>query len=139
MSGFAPPREQQDIQQNGVVEQYTISKSFRFCASHKLEGLAPGHKCANVHGHNYEVEVVLRGSLNSQGFVRDYRDLSSLGQYLDSRYDHKHLNDLMAENPTAENIARCLFQWCFDQWPEVVAVRVSETPSTWAEFRLEEE
>jgi 6-pyruvoyltetrahydropterin/6-carboxytetrahydropterin synthase len=36
---------------------------------------------------------------------------------------------------TAENIARYLYEFAEGLWPEVVAVRVSETPGAWAEYR----
>ncbi|MFC7219535.1 6-pyruvoyl tetrahydropterin synthase family protein [Streptomyces polyrhachis] len=39
--------------------------------------------------------------------------------------------------PSVENLAA----WIFDQWtgrfPELTAVKVSETPKTWAEYRPE--
>ncbi|HUM68046.1 MAG TPA: 6-carboxytetrahydropterin synthase, partial [Chloroflexota bacterium] len=38
---------------------YTISKQFHFSASHQLNGLPLEHQCARLHGHNYEVELIL--------------------------------------------------------------------------------
>ena len=115
---------------------YTITKQFGFSASHVLTGLPVDHPCARLHGHNYAVEVVLQSPrLNEVGFVRDYRELAALKTYLDERFDHQHLNAQLDENPTAENLARHLFEFCIDRWPETVAVRVSETPRTWAEWR----
>lgn len=117
--------------------RYRIAKSFEFAASHQLEGLAPDHKCARLHGHNYKVQLILESRvLSSEGFVEDYGDLADFRKYLDCRLDHRHLNDVLPEvgNPTAENLARHL--WCVarHQHPDVIAVRVSETPNTWAEF-----
>ena len=37
--------------------------------------------------------------------------------------------------PATEVIAQWLYDWCKNRWPEVVAVRVSETPTSWAEYR----
>jgi 6-pyruvoyltetrahydropterin/6-carboxytetrahydropterin synthase len=31
-------------------------------------------------------------------------------------------------------IAQWLYGWCKARWPEVIAVRVSEGPSSWAEY-----
>jgi P-type Ca2+ transporter type 2C len=39
---------------------YTIAKRFAFSASHVIGGLPADHPCARLHGHNYEVEVVLQ-------------------------------------------------------------------------------
>lgn len=39
---------------------YVISKEFHFSASHRLASLPPGHQCARMHGHNYQVVLELR-------------------------------------------------------------------------------
>ncbi|MDK9708083.1 MAG: 6-pyruvoyl tetrahydropterin synthase family protein [Desulforhopalus sp.] len=116
---------------------YTINKEFAFSASHQLLGLPDGHPCARLHGHNYTVQVELQASeLNAYGFVRDYRELVAFKDYLEEEIDHRHLNDLFGDDSvTAEKLARRFFTWCKDRWPEVSAVRVSETPKTWAEYR----
>lgn len=116
---------------------YTISKRFAFSASHVIGGLPAEHPCSRLHGHNYEVEVVLRSdALDQVGFVRDYRELSALKQHIDDTVDHRHLNDVLGhDRTTAEVLCKWFYDWCKDRWPEVVAVRVSETPRTWAEYR----
>jgi len=116
---------------------YTICKRFAFSASHTIGGVPPGHPCARVHGHNYEVELVLRSrKLDHAGFVRDYREFSVLKEFLDANVDHRHLNDVLGhDQTTAEAISKWLFDWCVARWPETVAVRVCETPRTWAEYR----
>ena len=97
---------------------YRIEKRFSFSASHTIGGLADDHPCARLHGHNYEVAVVLESDA------------------LDARFDHRHLNDVLGhDRTTAEEIAAFLYAWCKQRWPEVAAVRVSETPRTWAEYR----
>lgn len=89
-----------------------------------------------MHGHNYIVVVELTSdSLNSDGFVRDYAELKALKAYIDDNFDHRHLNDVMDGHSTAENIAKHFYDWCAARWPETTAVRVSETPKTWAEYR----
>lgn len=116
---------------------YTISKQYHFSASHQLKGLSDDHPCARLHGHNYIVEVELQsGALNATGFVRDYRELDALKTYIDETFDHRHLNEVLGDNgTTAEHLARHFFDWCRSKWPEVSAVRISETPRTWAEYR----
>ena len=118
---------------------YTISKQFHFSASHELRGLEPGHPCMRVHGHNYVVEVVLQSrALDDRGFVLDYGQLKPFKDYLDKVFDHRHLNEVSAfaeTQPSAENLAHHFFSWCKVEWPQTHAVRVSETPKTWAEYR----
>ena len=43
-----------------AVAMYTIAKTFYFSASHVIGGLPPEHPCSRLHGHNYEVEVILQ-------------------------------------------------------------------------------
>lgn len=116
---------------------YCISKEFHFSASHQLSHLNSGHPCARLHGHNYIVVVELQAEqLNADGFVRDYHDLSALKDYIDDKFDHRHLNEVLGHTyTTAENLAAHFYQWAKPQWPEVTAIRVSETPKTWAEYR----
>lgn len=114
---------------------YRISKQFHFSASHQLDTLPPEHPCARLHGHNYMVEVILQSeTLNPQGFVVDYLELKPFKVYLDSELDHRHLNDVFPFPTSAENIARHLYEWAKARWLQVAAVRVSETPKTWAEY-----
>lgn len=114
---------------------YTISKQFSFDASHQLTGLPEGHKCTRLHGHTYRVEVVLQSeTLNEVGFVVDYGDLKPLKDYIDHRLDHRHLNDVFSFQTSAENIARHLYDFCKQHWPQTAKIRVSETPKTWAEY-----
>jgi 6-pyruvoyltetrahydropterin/6-carboxytetrahydropterin synthase len=114
---------------------YRITKKFTFSAAHQLKGLPPEHPCSHLHGHNYEVEVVLESDqLTHTYFVRDYRELDELKRHLDAHLDHTNLNDVLPYPTTAECIAQGLFNWCKERWTQVVAVRVSETPKTWAEY-----
>lgn len=118
------------------ADMYTISKEFHFSASHVLHGLPDGHQCGRLHGHNYIVVAVLAApGLNQTGFVRDYGELNLFKTYIDAKLDHRHLNDAFDCNPTAENMARILFQMFVHDYPELVAIRISETPRTWAEYR----
>ena len=115
---------------------YRIAKEFHFSASHQLSHLPSDHQCARLHGHNYVVVVELAApTLNADGFVRDYHELAALKRYIDDQSDHRHLNDVLDGPSTAEALARHFFDWSRARWPEVAAVRVSETPKTWAEYR----
>lgn len=116
---------------------YVIRKKFSFSAAHQLLGLPDDHPCSRLHGHNYEVEVVLASScLNDVCFVVDYRELDRFKHFLDVTCDHRDLNEVFGGmQTTAENLAYKFYEWCHKMWPEVCTVRVSETPKTWAEYR----
>jgi 6-pyruvoyltetrahydropterin/6-carboxytetrahydropterin synthase len=116
---------------------FTIAKRFAFSASHVIGGLAADHPCGRLHGHNYEVEVSLQSTaLTTSGFVRDFHELSALQDAINATVDHKHLNEVFGhDQTTTEVICRWLYDWCKSRWPEVSAVRVAETPDSWAEYR----
>lgn len=114
---------------------YTIRKEFHFSASHCLGGLPEGHPCSNIHGHNYIVTVELSSAkLDPTGFVVDYRRLDPIKKYIDDVLDHKHLNDILECNPTAENIAKHIFVKFTREFPQLTAVEVSETQKTNARY-----
>ena len=117
----------------------TISKEFHFSASHVLHELAEGHPCSRMHGHNYIVVIELSAppdQLSKAGFVRDFRELDVVKSWIDEEIDHRHLNDVLAGlNPSAEQIAQWIYGHWKEKFPELTAVRVSETPRTWAEYR----
>ncbi len=116
---------------------FRITKEFHFSASHQLCGLPEDHPCSRMHGHNYIVEVELSApELDVNGFVLDYRALSPLKKWIDDSLDHRHLNDVFGHDMvTSERLAKEVFDWAKPKWEQVTAVRVSETPKTWAEYR----
>lgn len=117
---------------------YKISKQFSFSASHILEGLPQEHPCSRLHGHNYVVNVHLKSEqLNEVGFIKDYRELDSVKRYIDEKLDHRHLNDVLPFNPTAENMAKYLYDVFKKDIPELYAVEVSETPKTSAIYEAD--
>jgi 6-pyruvoyltetrahydropterin/6-carboxytetrahydropterin synthase len=124
---------------------YRIGKQFSFDAAHVLADLPAGHKCARLHGHTYTVEIELTASrLVPPGFVTDFADLAPFRRYLADTIDHRHLNDVLSVEPTSENLARHFFTWCVTHLEpgipgRISAVRVSETPQSWAEYRQEQE
>ncbi|MFG3253256.1 6-pyruvoyl tetrahydropterin synthase family protein [Streptomyces sp. NPDC048172] len=127
---------------NRLKGRHRIGKRFSFDAAHQLHGLPEGHKCARLHGHTYTIEIIVGADeLSQPGFVTDYGDLTCVKDYLDGHLDHRVLNEALPIEPTSENLARYLAEW-FTEHVEpgipgrLEAVRVSETPSTWAEFEV---
>lgn len=114
---------------------YIISKEFHFSASHILNKLPDGHPCGRLHGHNYIVVIELSDNkLDDTGFVLDYGELKPIKEFIDNELDHRHLNDLIPQ-PSAECIAKFIFDKFKFEYLQMTAVKVSETPKTWAEYR----
>src|SRR5699024_8650471 len=113
-----------------MMYKYEISKEFHFSASHQLHHLPEAHQCARLHGHNYEIKIVLgKNELNDDAFVRDYVELTPLKEYIDNELDQIQLNDVMTTKTTAEDIAKIIYNKCRYELGinETIEVAVSET------------
>jgi 6-pyruvoyltetrahydropterin/6-carboxytetrahydropterin synthase len=116
---------------------FRIAKTFKFSASHQLAHLPEGHPCARLHGHNYEVTLVLESdTLNEHGMILDFRDLDAFKRLIDERYDHRHLNEILpaSEETTSEALAAQLYADARRLGIPVHTCRVSETHATYAEY-----
>ena len=120
---------------------FRIAKRMSFCASHQLDHLPLDHKCARLHGHNYEVEVVCKSEeLDDRGFILDFAEIGELLDAVKEKFDHRHLNKILGSGieTTAENIAKhiMLMSLYFPKLhPSIIEyVEVSETPNTWARY-----
>lgn len=84
----------------------------------------------NYHGHNYDLEVKVIGDVDeSTGYVMDTKLLKELIQvHVTDVYDHKNLNlDVPAFhdlNPTAENIARIIYETLRAQLTEDLQLKI---------------
>ena len=110
-----------------------ICRTYRFESAHRLPFVPDGHKCKRMHGHNYRVDVVMRGKLDYRGFIRDFAEIDELVLPLIKEIDHRVLNEIDGlSNPTAENIAA----WFFERIEGCEKVRVYENDDCWAETTL---
>ena len=98
-------------------------------------------KCANLHGHNYVLEVVVAGEIDqASGYVLDLKLLSEvIGRQIIRDVDHRNLNIdvpwLKGLIPTAENLARAFWERLQPELPAGLlrSVRVWEIDKNWAE------
>lgn len=129
----------------------TIAKRFTFDAAHSLPRMPDGHKCRCLHGHTYEVEVVLAGPVDAfSGLLIDYEQLAVAWAPLHHELDHKHLNLVEGlENPTTEVLVgwiakRLALEFSLPAtrtYPActlLYAVRVKESSTTWCEVLVED-
>src|ERR1700728_113361 len=106
-----------------AAQRTRIGRTYRFEAAHYLPLVSQGHRCRNLHGHNYRVAITVRGKLDGRGFVRDFAEIDALVAPLLHQVDHRLLNEVKGlENPTAEMIAA----WFLKQIPARECVRVDE-------------
>lgn len=82
---------------------FTISKIIEVSAAHSLS-LPYQSPCANLHGHNWLIEVVIISQdLNKSGMIIDFCEIDKVVKQLD--HPSKPLEDIIEVNSTAENIA----------------------------------
>ena len=79
-----------------------------FAAAHQLQMVA--EKCENLHGHNWRIEVYLRGNtLNQAGILMDFGEVKKHVAAIMTQLDHKFLNEIdpfrNGYPPSSENIA----------------------------------
>jgi 6-pyruvoyltetrahydropterin/6-carboxytetrahydropterin synthase len=66
-------------------------------------------KCANLHGHTWKICVWIKGDDSLRNKIGILWDFSNLKKIIDE-FDHKNLNELMDENPTAENLTIFIYK-----------------------------
>jgi 6-pyruvoyltetrahydropterin/6-carboxytetrahydropterin synthase len=131
---------------------YRVSKSVSFCYGHRL--LNYQGKCQHLHGHNARAVITLESSeLDERGMVMDFTEVKQLvWAWIDREIDHTlllHRDDpvlpllqeagervrITEENPTAEVIARMIFDYLKGQGYPVTDVTLWETESSCAGYR----
>lgn len=135
-----------------VPTMYTVTRSISFCYGHRL--LNYQGPCQHLHGHNARAVITLQAEgLDERGMVMDFVDIKQqVKAWIDAELDHTmllHEHDpflpVMREygervlavpfNPTAENLARMIFERVRDQGFPVVEVTLWETETSQATYR----
>ena len=130
---------------------YSVTKVAHFCYGHRL--LNYQGKCRYLHGHNGRVEIELSSrQLDRRGMVRDFTEIKRAIQgWIDSNLDHKMIlcqEDpvlpllrklkeplfVIDVNPTAENLARLIYDETKRLGFPVTSVRLWETDSSFATY-----
>ncbi|MDH3899552.1 MAG: 6-carboxytetrahydropterin synthase [Gammaproteobacteria bacterium] len=131
---------------------YRVSKSVSFCYGHRLINYSG--KCQHLHGHNARAVITLESfSLDERGMVEDFSDLKQLvWDWLEQEIDHTlllHRDDPVLPvlkgageriraidcNPTAENIARMIYDYVAGKGYPVTEVTLWETETSRASYR----
>jgi len=138
-----------------MLNEISVCKIFTFDAAHQLVGHKG--KCANLHGHTYKLEVVLKGTtvkdegVSDEGFLIDFSDLKKLvKERIIDQLDHAFLatgNEVVLETlklsnskvtllgfrTTVENLSSYICHEIKRAGLPVYSVKLWETPTSWAE------
>ena len=111
-----------------------LDVEFYFAAAHRL----PRYEgpCFRLHGHNYKFFVTVEGEVDPRtGMIADFGVIKEVvGQEVLARADHRNLNDVL-DNPTAENIARWIWEVLAPRVPGLCEVRLYEIPDCCVTYR----
>lgn len=130
---------------------YKVTKAIHFCYGHRLMNY--DGKCRHLHGHNGKVEIELETEkLDAIGMVRDFTEVKDvIAVWLDRELDHKmllrkddpalpmiqKLNEpvfVFDSNPTAEAIAKLVFEFARSKGFPVSEVRMWESEGSFATY-----
>ena len=114
-----------------------LTKQFHFEAAHDLPTFPPDHKCRRLHGHSFRFDVVVEGEVDpSKGYLIDYGDIRRATDPIVARLDHYYLNEIDGlSNPTAENLAKWLWDRLKPVLPLLTEIKVFETCTSACEYR----
>ena len=122
---------------------YEVMIEEEFSAAHALRGYRG--KCENLHGHNWKVEIYVRGDrLDEIGMLVDFTYLKKVTRDVIRLLDHRNLNELrpfdVELNPSSEHLAGFILDKVANHINndrvQVYKVRVWETPSTSATYQV---
>jgi 6-pyruvoyltetrahydropterin/6-carboxytetrahydropterin synthase len=130
---------------------FRVTREIAFCYGHRL--LNYQGKCRHLHGHNGRAVLTLEApQLDPLGMVMDFSRIKQVvGEWIDQSLDHRmllHRDDpalpflrqqgepvfILDVNPTAENIARLIYDYAVAQGFPVVEVRLWETDTCHATY-----
>ena len=132
---------------------FRVTREIDFCYGHRL--LNYEGKCRYLHGHNGRAVIVLESAtLDSRGMVLDFSEIKQVvSRWIDDNLDHRMIlcrDDpavsvlrklgeplhLIDANPTAENIAKLIFEFAAGQGFPVVETHLWETPQCYATYAV---
>lgn len=131
---------------------YRVTREIDFCYGHRL--LNYNGKCKHLHGHNGLAIITIESDeLDERGMVMDFGDIKQvIANWIDENLDHRMIlckDDpaipvlegigeplyLMDSNPTAENIAKEIFDVAKKHNFPITEVRLWETIKCYATYR----
>ena len=131
---------------------FRVTREIRFCYGHRL--LNYDGKCRHLHGHNGRAVITLEAAqLDSLGMVVDFTRIKRIvSAWINDALDHKMILNkddpalpalrqqgepvfVLDVNPTAENIAKVIYDYTAAQGFPVVEVLLWETDDSFATYR----
>ena len=117
--------------------KFRLTKDYTFEAAQTLPYAPEGHKCRQMHGHSFKVEVTVEGERDAKtGWFYDHAEISKAMRPLLESLDHAYLNEIAGlENPTIENMCAWFWDKLSPQCPGLAEIVVHETPTARCSLR----
>lgn len=114
-----------------------LTKTFRFEAAQTLPKAPQGHKCREMHGHSFKIEISVEGEVDPEtGWLYDHAEISAAMKPLLKQLDHAYINEIEGlENPTIENMAAWFWKRLEPGCPGLCEIVIHETPTARCVFR----
>jgi len=136
-----------------TLNMFRVTRQIDFCYGHRL--LNYDGKCKYLHGHNGRAVITIESpDLDERGMVLDFSDIKKVvSTWIDDTLDHRMIlnkNDpavaslqelgeplhLIDDNPTAETIARLIYEFTATHGFPVAEVQLWETPNCFATYSV---
>ena len=106
-----------------------IYKDFSFDAAHRLPHVPDGHKCGRLHGHTFQLRIVVSGLVDEDsGWIMDFADIKARFRPIYDRLDHHFLDEIEGlENPTSEILVQWIWQQLKPVMPQLIRLELKET------------
>ncbi|MBM4004063.1 MAG: 6-carboxytetrahydropterin synthase [Planctomycetes bacterium] len=130
---------------------FRVTRQIDFCYGHRL--LNYDGKCRFLHGHNGRAVIVIESEeLDARGMVLDFSEIKRVvSHWIDENLDHRmilHRDDpvvpmlralgeplfLIDQNPTAETIAKLIFDFTRTAGFPIIEAHLWETPNCFASY-----
>ena len=134
------------------MSTFRVTREIDFCYGHRLLDYAG--KCRYLHGHNGTAIITIEAeALDHRGMVLDFSDIKRVvAGWIDENLDHRMILQrrdpvvetlqgmgeplfLLDVNPTAENIAKLIFDFTKEHGFPIVECQLWETPRCVASYR----
>lgn len=114
-----------------------LTKKFGFEAAQTLPHVPAGHKCSQMHGHSFEIEISVEGEVDPKtGWLYDHAMITKVMAPLLAQLDHAYLNEIEGlENPTIENMCSWFWKKIAPQLPGLAEIILHETPTARCSYR----
>ena len=120
-----------------VLMPITLRRKFDFEAAQHLPSFPKGHKCRQMHGHSFGLEVCVTGPIDPKsGLVYDHAKIAEAVRPILVKLDHSCLNETPGlENPTLEVMCQWFWKKLSPLLPGLSEITLHETPRASCTYR----